>query len=167
MSEFDSIEGSEAWRAKLAELLTAAEEASKQQDIQVRLSVNRRLTDFIANSRPNTPEILALDKIAADAGEDLMRLTIEERIASIRSRSTELTRIGKQFEGMAQAAQAAAQGIRLQKAHDAVDNLTASVRALQRLRDVLKAGTDDELAKSVDQVVGSIQKIRSAIEKQA
>ena len=46
MSEFDSIEGSEAWRAKLAELLTAAEEASKQQDIQVRLSVNRRFVEL-------------------------------------------------------------------------------------------------------------------------
>jgi len=167
MSEFDNIKGSEAWRAKLDELLAAAEAAAKQDDIQVRLSVNSRLTEFITNSRPNTPEILALDKIAADAGQDLMRRTIDERIASIRGRSAELAQIGKQFDVMAESAQAAAAGIRLQKAHDAVDNLTASVRSLQQLREVLKDGTDDELAKSVEQVVAAIQRARSTIEKKA
>lgn len=167
MNEFDNIQGLDGWQAKLDELLKAAEEAAKQQDLQVRLGVNRRLTAFIENSRPNTPEILALDKIASDAGHDLMRLTIEERIASIRGRSSELARISKQFDSMSESAEAAAQSIRLQKAHDVVDNLTASVRALQQFRDVLKDGTDDELAKSVDQVVTSIQRVRSTIEKQA
>jgi hypothetical protein len=46
-----------------------------------------------------------------------------------------------------------------------VDNLTSTVRSLQQLREVLKDGTDDDLVKSVEQVVAAIQRARSTIEK--
>ncbi len=64
MSEWDNIEGVEGWRKKLDELLREAETAEKSQNIEDRLALSRRLTEFILESAPNTTEIKELDAIA-------------------------------------------------------------------------------------------------------
>jgi hypothetical protein len=164
MTEFDGINSLQGWKDKLAEILQQVEAAAKGNDDDARDKAGDRLHAFIMNSSPSSPEITALDDIAAQARKDLANETISRRIAAIGERTVELTRLGKQFEAQASANVAQAASIRLDRLHGAVDSLTDSVRALTQLRAVLLDGTDDELVGSLDRVISSVSKLRGTIE---
>lgn len=164
MSEWDNIEGLDGWSAKLEELLEEAEQAAQRPDLESRLVLNHRFTEFIVKSTPNTPEIVALDAIAEQTRAGLMRSTIEERLEAISARTAELARLTKKFRAQAEVAQASAASIRLERARRVVDSLTESIRALKDFRGMLEAGTEDDLTKSIERVVSSIQKLRSEVE---
>ncbi len=167
MSEWDNIQDFDGWKSKLADLVTEAEAAARNTDVEARFALSSRLTEFIIHSSPNTPEIMALDAIAERTRAGLMQLTIEERLAAISARTGELARLTKEFQAHAAAGEASAASIRLERAHRVVDSLTESVRTLKEFRSVLETGIDDDLAKSLDRIISSIQKLRSDVEAQA
>ena len=167
MNEWDNIQGLDGWKMKLAELLREAETVAQKAEIEPRLTLNARLTEFIINSSPNTPEIMALDAIAEKARAGLMRSAIEERLEVISTGTGELARLTKEFQARAASADASAASIRLERARRVVDSLTESVRAVKEFRGVLESGKDDDLAKSLDRIVSSIQKLRSDIDRRS
>lgn len=85
-TEFDSLTSVSDWSTKLTELLSAARAAAEQSD-DARLSVARRLTDFIAHSFPASPEILRLDEIASAAARSLSEQVSADATDRIASRS--------------------------------------------------------------------------------
>jgi len=167
MSEWDNIQGLDGWKMKLAELLREAETVAQKAEIEPRLALNARLTEFIINSSPNTPEITALDDIAEKARAGLMRSAIEERLEAISAGTGELARLTKEFLARAASAEASAASIRLERARHVVDSLTESVRAVKEFRDALGSGKDEELAKSLDRIVTSMQNLRGEIESRS
>lgn len=99
-SEFEAISTPAEWSLKLAELLAAARLASESTSESDRLDVVRRLTGFIEASYPASPEIVALDEIAASAARRLSMSIgahavdrIAARTASIESLATDLAAI--------------------------------------------------------------------------
>ncbi len=165
MSEWDGIEGVEGWRNKLNELLGEAEAMAKNQNIDDRLALSRRLTDFILQSSPGTPEIKQLDEIAGDTAKGLLMGTIDDRLKSIRAASVEYTKLAKQFDAQAETASAAASSIRLERIHRVATSLTDSINAVKELRTGLKEGEDDELAARLDRALKSLQDFRNSIER--
>ncbi|MBI5503653.1 MAG: hypothetical protein HY899_02555 [Deltaproteobacteria bacterium] len=164
MSEFDAIGDFDGWKAKLAELLAACEAAAAQNDIGPRLAVSDRLTQFVLKSRPNTPEILALDDIANASRTALLFNTIDERLRSLSERSGELASLTKKLAVVTEAANAAASSVRLERANEVVATLTDAVRTLKDLRQSLDGGTDEELIASIEKLIASMQSVRETVE---
>jgi hypothetical protein len=181
-SEFDNIADLAGWRKKLDELLTAARTAAAQDDIDVRLEVSDRLTKFIVKNPPSIPgdpassEYDAMDRIAREASDGLLLATIQQRVAAIVSRTTELAAIRKKIDSRTAANRDEAASIRLEKARRVVDATTEAVAAMtdlkKELEDAVKdsgnaggSGTDfSELAKKIDGLISRIQSVRSEVE---
>ncbi|NVM23997.1 MAG: hypothetical protein HWN68_19735, partial [Desulfobacterales bacterium] len=66
MSEFNGITGFDGWSAKLKSLLEEAKLVAQQDELDKRLTMCDRLTDFVLESRPDTPEIKELDRMAKE-----------------------------------------------------------------------------------------------------
>ena len=165
MSEWDNIQGVEGWRKKLKDLLAEAEAISQNQDIQARLALSKRFVGFIINSHPSTEEIKVLDQIAEKARSGIMKSAIEDRLAAISERSGELARLTKEFQANAADAKASAASIRLTRAGEVVGTLTNTVKGLQELRGSLQAGTDAQLAQSIEKMITSIDGLQSEVKK--
>ncbi|PWB47079.1 MAG: hypothetical protein C3F18_12235 [Nitrosomonadales bacterium] len=165
MSEWDNIEGLQQWSDKLGELLEAAKEAARSPGIEARLAVSDRLAGFIVNSWPNDAAIKALDALAAEASQDLMLATIEDRLKEIAGRTAEWHQLAKQFREQAETAGMRAAEIRLEKARRVAQSLTESVHLLQDLRGSLKDTEDPEFARNLARAVEMLQKLRSQIER--
>jgi hypothetical protein len=164
MSELDNIHGVDGWTDKLQELLKEAEKAAQSTDLQVRLKVSSRLTDFILNSGPNVDEIMALDRVAEKARAGLLRTTIEERIISISARTGELARLTKEFKARAEAADASAASFRLEKSKKAIDSLTSTIQSLKELEASFEDGNNVKVVDQVTKAVETIQKLRNDVE---
>lgn len=165
MSEWDDVKGFQQWSDKLGELLDVAKPAALDPDVEARFSASRRLTEFIQNSWPNDEPIMALDKIAAQAAQDLMLETIDARLREISGRTAEWLQISKQFRDLAEQANRRAAEIRLEKVHRVALSLTESVHLLQDLRSSLSDVDDPEFAKSVAKAVETLQRLRMQIER--
>jgi hypothetical protein len=164
--DWDAIEGQDAWKAKLEELLRDAERAARAADDLPRLETSRRLTEFIMHSWPNDETIKALDAIAKRAAQDLLLQTVHERVREIAGRTAELHLLAKQFAGLAEAASARAASIRLDKAHRVAQNLTEAVHVLKDFRLALDTAGDADLIRSVDKAMETIQKLRGLVERE-
>src|SRR4051812_26276258 len=101
------------WSDKLNALLAEAEQAAQSDDLGTRLSLTRKLTDFIIASSPNTPDILALDEIAQATRRDLTNATLEQRVSGITARTGEFIKLRKAFAGLAGDARASADALNL------------------------------------------------------
>lgn len=163
---WDDIEGTEQWKAKLDELLKAAEGAARENDDGKRLAVSRRLTDFIMHSWPNDKAIKAMDEIAKRAAQDLLLQTVQERVREIAGRTAELLQLAKEFQDQADAASARASGIRLEKAHRVTRTLTDSVHLLKDFRASLDLSSDADLIRNVEKAMETIQKLRVLVERE-
>lgn len=164
MSEFDGIEGFTGWNAKLNQLLNDAMETAQQETLAPRLAIVNRLTTFMVQSRPNTPDILALDQIATNTANALLRTTIEERLASIAERQADLIHLTKKMQVSTEAAQESAASIRFERLTKVVSVLTDAVRELQSLKTVLADGSDAQLVASIERLVTAIQRVRGEVE---
>ena len=166
MSEFDGIEGVKGWGAKLESMLAEAKEIAQKDELKERLQMSERLTAFILESRPNTQEILELDKIAEKTASSLLMETIEKRLAEITARTAEYQRLTKQFKAMAEENQAAADSIRLKNIIKTVDSATDAINAAKELKKSLKDNAKDKnIAKLIDETVIAIEKFRSVVGK--
>lgn len=166
MSEFDGIEGVEGWSAKLESMLAEAKEIAQKDKLNDRLKMSERLTAFILESRPNTKEILELDKIAEKTATGLLMETIEKRLAEITSRTAEYQRLTKQFKAMAEENQAAADSIRLKNIIRTVDSATDTINEARKLKESLKDNAEEkDVAKLIDETIIAIEKFRSVVGK--
>ncbi len=181
-SEFDNITDLAGWRKKLDELLTTARTVAAQDDIDPRLEVSDRLTKFIVKNPPSTPgdpassEYESMDRVAREASDGLLLATIQERVAAIVSRTTELASVRKKIDSRTAANKAEAASIRLEKARRVVDATTEAVAAMIDLKKDLErafkeagiagdSGTDfSELAKKIDGLISRIQSVRNEVE---
>jgi hypothetical protein len=153
------------WRQKLSDLVAQARSAAAGDDRALRRSLSRKLTDFVEDSPGSLgPDILEMDRIAERAATDLLIQNIDERVDAIAQRSSEFVRLAKEMEARAAQATAAAQSIRLERAHAAVESLTRSVGVLLDLRSTLTSADDVALAGAIDQVLATIKSVRDQVE---
>ena len=166
MNEFEGIEEVKGWSEKLKSMLAEAKEITQNDELEERLKMSNRLTAFILESRPNTDEILELDKIAEKTATGLLMETIEKRLADITARTAEYQRLTKQFKVIADENQAAADSIRLKNIITTVDSATETINAAKELKKSLKDNAKDKnVAKLVDETIIAIEKFRSAVGK--
>jgi hypothetical protein len=167
MSEFDDIKDVNGWRNKLAELIDDAKRAAAGNDDDARMSMAERLNHFIENSRPQSPEINQMDDLAGKTALSLMRQTVEERMAELTVRGTELAKLTKALDAQSDALAASADSIRLTKTREVVNVLTRSVDALNQFRTAVDADDTAGLVASVEDLLTRIQEVRNAIETAA
>jgi hypothetical protein len=167
MSEWDGLKTFDDWKAKLDALLVEARQASTKNDDEARLDLCARLRQFVQKSRPNTPEVLELDRLASEAQQALSEQIAEDAIGRIEARTTEILLLAKRVEQVARKAEEDAATLRLDRAHAAVDALTDVVRALDDFDDVLQDGTDEELSGRIKEILAAARKLRDSIEKKA
>jgi hypothetical protein len=181
-SEFDNIQDLAGWRNKLDELLAAARDVAAKDDIDARLEVSDRLTKFIIKNPPSTPsdpissEYDLMDRVAREASDALLLATIQERVASIVNRTTELATLRKKIDNRTAANRDETASIRLEKARRVVDATTQAVLAMTDLKKELEKAVKDagtaagsgsdfsELAKKLDALISRIQSVRSEVE---
>jgi hypothetical protein len=148
---------------KLQGLLKEAQDAADKDDANVRRSVSQKLTQFIVDSTPNNPRILALDNIAGEASKGLLRMNIDDRLASISSSNIDLAKMTKRFASAAAAATGTAQDLRLTRLKNAIDVLNNGVESIRQLQDVLDAGTDPDLLDSLMKAEAAIVSAREGL----
>ncbi|HSE92461.1 MAG TPA: hypothetical protein VLF19_04075 [Methylomirabilota bacterium] len=163
-TEFDKIKNFAGWKAKLKELLAAAEKASSRNDDDGRLSVATRLNNFVLESVPNTDAIRALDELATAAAHELSVAVVEGAIERISHRTAALHSITKRLEAVSLQAEQAAASIRLAKAHRVIDAFTEAVRAVDDLDAVLADGTDEQLRKRLATLARSMRVLRTELD---
>lgn len=167
MSEFDDIKDVNGWRNKLAELIDDAKRAAAGNDDDARMSMAERLNHFIENSRPQSPEINQMDDLAGKTALSLMRQTVEQRMAELTVRGTELAKLTKALDAQSDALAASADSIRLTRTREVVNVLTRSVDALNQFRTAVDADDTAGLMASVEDLLTRIQEVRNAIETAA
>ena len=167
MSEFSGLTTYAEWNAKLRELLKAAEEATRKDDDDARLSVAARLNRFVLESAPNSAEIVALDDLALDAARALSTEMVGVAVDRIGARTATLRSIAKQLDVVAGEAQDAAASLRLEKVHRVVDALTDAMRAVDDLEQVLQRGTDEDLRTRLTALTDAMRSIRNSIDRPA
>lgn len=163
--EFDKIKDLDGWKAKLKELLAAAEKASARNDDDERLAVAGRLNRFVLESSPNTDEILALDELATTAARELSVDVVAGAVDRIAGRTAALRSITKQLDAIAARAEQAAASLRLEKAHRVIDAFTEAVRAVDGLNTVLEEGSDEQLRKRLTKLAASILNAKSELDE--
>jgi len=164
-TEWDGIEGVEGWRAKLESLLREAEALPANADVQTRLKMNRRLTDYQLRSTPNTDDILELDAIAESARAAVIKAGIDERLEGLAAGSAELARFSKQLRQRTSGLQADARSLRFERADKAVQALSESIRSIRDLIASLETSTEEELVKKSERLITTLQNFRSEIER--
>ena len=177
-TEFDKIKGLAGWRAKLDELLADARDAAQKDDLDARLEMADRLTEFVIRNPPTLPEDPAsaeyeeMDRIARECHDALLLQAIQQRVAAIMGRKAELAALRKKFDSQTSANQQTAASIRLEKARKVVESTTAAVGAMmdlkKELQNAIDAGVADTditaLAKQVTALVERLQAVRSDVE---
>lgn len=166
-TEWDGIEGVEGWRAKLESLLREAEALPANANVQTRLKMNRRLTDFQLRSTPNSDDILELDAIAEAARAAVIKAGIDERLEGLAEGSAALARFTKQLRQRAASLEADARSLRFERADKAVQSLTDTIRTVRDLIDTLDAAAEDDLVKKSERLITTLQNFRSEIERPA
>ena len=166
MSKFNGITGLDGWSAKLKLLLEEAKLVAQQDELNERLTMCDRLTDFILESRPDTPEIKELDRIAKETATALLKQSIEERLMAIIARTAEYKRLTKEFETQAMQNQVTAESIRLKSIIQTVESATELINSAKELKDSLKENArDKKVAELIDETVRAIETLRSRIGK--
>jgi len=177
-SEFDKIKGLDRWRAKLEELLSAARGAAAADDLDARLEIADRLTEFIIRNPPalaQDPASLAyeeMDRIAKEAHDGLLLASIQERVAAIAGRTAELARLTKEVESQVAENEKAAATLRLEKARRMVDATTGAIATMLDLKKELECAAAtgasqadwEALATEINTLVARIQKLRNDVE---
>lgn len=177
-TEFDKIKGLAGWRAKLDELLAAARDAAQEDDLDVRLEMADRLTQFIIRNPPSVPEDPAsaeydeMDRIARESHDALLLDAIQQRVAAIMGRTAELATLRKKFDNQTSLNQQTAASIRLEKARKVVESTTAAVAAMMDLKRELEGAIDagvadadiSTLVKQVGNLIEKLQAVRSDVE---
>jgi hypothetical protein len=156
-----------SWSDKLDALLREADQVAQSNDLDLRLTVIRKLSDFVVESSPNTPEVLALDAIAQAARRDLTCATLEQRVNGISARTREFATLRAAFAALAGDARNSADTIDLTQTQKVVADLNASVASLQALNAALRSDQHPQLAAKIASALAGLQDLRSDLQKLA
>lgn len=162
------------WRDKLESLLKRAE-AVAGEPLPARLAAAKQLQAFILDNPaavdddPDTAVFTEMDDIAAKAHDALLLAALDERIAGIASRSAELAGLEKKVSSQAAANEKAAKAIRLEKATQVVNSVTAAVNSIKDLKTAIEANPAtaqdfEALLAKLGEAVATLQKVRDAVE---
>lgn len=162
------------WRDKLESLLQRAQTAATD-SLPARLALAKELQDFILDNPaavdddPDTAVFTEMDDIATKAHDALLLTALEERVAGIASRSAELAGLEKKIAAQSAANEKAAKSIRLEKATQVVNSVTAAVNSIKDLKAAIEANpatTEDfeALLEQLANAVVTLQKVRAAVE---
>ena len=164
MSEFDDIKGFAGWKSKLADLLAEAKQAVGASDEDALPRIADRLTEFMIESWPDTPEIQALDRIAGDTATMLRKKGIEGKLDSLGARTAELDKMTGDFDSAATANTGKADSIRLKRVREVVDTATSTVTTLTRFKQTLKTGDDAALIVEVNTIVDALNALMKRVD---
>lgn len=162
-----SLVGLEEWKAEFDTLLTEATIAANAEDTASRLKIASFLVGFIQESAPQSDEMDQIDDLARRLATDILQTEIDQRIASIASRTAEYTALTKTLDTAASKAEAAAGSIRLERVTGLIQSATETVNSAKALADTLDNGKASErkIAELIEETAESITKLRSAVGK--
>lgn len=162
---WNAITDEDAWTKTLRQILDAAAKASDANDDAERLDICDVLNEFIRRSAPNTDRIKELDRLAGEAIDEMAEAIAAAAIGRIAQRTAALTGLAKEVDRVSAKAAESAATLRLDKFHAAIDALTDAERAVATLTAVYESGTDDQLKAQIAELLKTIAKAKTALEK--
>ena len=154
----------EKWSGALKTLLARAKALAPGGSLDARLTLMDELTSLVVHSTPNTPDILALDELARACIRDIALSGIEERVARISARTSELASLEKRFGQLATDANERAAAINLEQINKTVGSLTGTVASLNELRASLTSAQHGQLAGRISDVIERVRALRKDID---
>jgi hypothetical protein len=173
--------GYEAGRAELDRLLSDARTriaAARGQPAEALQAVIRaateELVDFTTRTEPSdigdTNEfqtIQNLDRVADEARRGIIFGTIDEIIARIQDRASQLNQLSKQVGQVAKAANAQADRLKLVPIRTAVEAMSSTVEAFKQAKSALTQSNPDEaaIAERIGKLVSEFDALRGALSR--
>lgn len=151
----------EDWAGALGTLLTDAAECLRTGADECRGECMDNLQRFIRFNQFQT-----LDDLAAETVSDLIGASVDAALNAIGQRTAALQRLTKDIQRVSDGAKKDAASIRLEAVTRVLDATTASIRALNDLKDAVR---DDaaaaELVKKLEDFVKKTQALRNDLER--
>lgn len=169
MSDWNTLEGFEAWSTELKKLVEQAKNLNSGDDAASDALI-AKLNKFVDCSRPNSEGILELDEIASDLAMDLTFSNIEEIANSVASRDQQISLLTKRLGLEAERNNQSAASIRFEKATELVESLTVSVNKVHGLLGTLEGlpeAAKKKLATRLNKLVKEAQAVRGEVEAMA
>lgn len=161
--DWESISGFDGWAETLDTMLKDADAAVRAQDLHGKLSVQRTLRTFIKKSDDRVAE--GLDKIAMTAINNIAIATLDEALAALALRSSELEEHTRVVKAVAVEAQNNARSIRLSRFQNALDSVTNTISSLKSLQTHLESGSgDSRLAADIADLLGKLEGVKQALQ---
>lgn len=159
------LEGIDNWKAEFKTLLEEANDAASQKDAAPRLKTAAYLAGFIQESFPQDYKMDQLDDLARKLAEDVLRATIEERLANIAARTTEYVQFEKSLDNSAEEAEEAAASARLTGITRLIETATETIKSARDLARSLNTGkaTEKKVADLIEDTVATVEELRTAI----
>lgn len=165
--EWGNLSGVDAWLPELKKLLKEARDAASQEPAAPRLAVAAYLAGFIQESFPQTADMDRLDDMARMMAIDVMKQTIDERLAKIAERTAEYAKLEKDLDLTAERGESAADATRLKGITKLIETSTEAISAAKNLAQSLSdsAAGDKKVAALIEETVAAVEKLRTAVAK--
>lgn len=177
----NALIGYEAGRAELDRILldargrisAASGQAPDVLQREVR-ELTEELLEFTTRTEPknilDTEEfkaIQALDRVADEARRGIIFGTIEQIIARIQDRASQLNQLSKQVNQVAKAANAQADRLKLVPIRTAIDAMSSTVEAFKQAKATLTQANPDEaaIAQRIGALVTEFEALRTALSR--
>jgi hypothetical protein len=168
MSDWDNLNTYDDWRNRLDQLLAEGRDASSRNDDEARWRVCADLRMFVQKSRPNTDQVLELDRIASAAAKSLSLEAASGAIGRIESRTAELVVLSKELQRVGERAASSAVALRLERARAATEALAGIAGTLAGLDATLRASAGgEELSARITTIMGMLKDLGDAIHADA
>jgi hypothetical protein len=161
------LAGVDAWLPELKTLLEEARDAATEEEAKPRLEVAAYLAGFIQESFPQTAEMDKLDDMARLMAIDIMKQTVDDRLANIAERTAEYVKLEKDLTFAAEQAEAAAEETRLKGITRLIDTSTEAISAAKELAKSLSdsAAGDKKIATLIEETIAAVEELRTAAAK--
>ena len=162
-NDFSELDPSkiDEWAGALGALLTDAAECLRTGTDGCRGGCMESLRRFIRFNQFQT-----LDDLAAETVSDLIGASVDAALSAIGQRTASLHRLTKDIQRVSEGAKKDATSIRLEALTRVLDATTASIRALNELKDAVR---DDaaaaDLVKKLEDLVKKTQTLRNELER--
>jgi hypothetical protein len=160
-SRFSALITVEDWAGELGTILGEVDEAVQSGEIRERLGAQELLSDYIKAS-PSAAE--ALDKIAARASLDLLQAQVDDVIAAIAARNSELKAATTLIRQSAAEAKSSKKALQFEKVLDTLKTARAGIEAFKKLGDAA-ADEDAELTERLTAIAKAIADFEKLVAK--
>lgn len=161
--EFSELDPSkiDKWAEVLGALLTDAAECLRTGTDGCRGECMKSLRRFIRFNQFQT-----LDDLAAETVSDLIGASVDAALNAIGQRTSSLHRLTKDIQRVSEGAKKDAASIRLEALTRVLDATTASIRALNDLRDAVRGdAAAADLVNKLEDLVKKTQTLRNELER--